>query len=161
MTRVRFSLRPLESHDHVQVREIYIDAIENLGEAFYSKEQISAWSALACLPGVLDESLRDGKGWLSCSDRNEEIAAFAVRYPSDRLALLYCRSSYGRQGHATTLINHMIQEAQQEGQKYLFTEASFFSYPLLIKLGWQLIQTQAIEIAGVKFKRYLMKLKLA
>ena len=153
-------LRALEYSDYKVIREIYVDAIENLGQAFYTKQQIHAWSGLAFLPGILDESLQSGKGWISSVDSNDEIAAFAVRYPLDRLALLYCRSIFTRQGHATGLLNHIKQEALQEGQKYLFTEASAFSFPLLKKHGWTLIVPEIIQIGGIDFKRYRMQLKL-
>ena len=142
------------------IRGIYFDAIENLGEVFYTKEQINAWSALAFLPGVLDQALHSGKGWISEVDIDNQIAAFAVRYPLNRLALLYCHSSFARQGHATALLKHIQEEVRQEGGNYLYTEASEFSLSLLIKLGWTLIKPDTIEIGGVIFKRYLMHIEL-
>lgn len=79
-------LRPLTEADHFVVREIYADAIESQGGGLYSPVQISAWAALAWLPGVLDRPLIEGRGWLSLE--NDEVEAFALRYPSDRLAML-------------------------------------------------------------------------
>ena len=150
-----YVLKPLRPSDHNAVREVYIDAIESLGASLYTKEQIEAWLGLAWLPGVLDTPLAHGRGWISLENQN--LAAFAVRYPFDRLALLYCRSDFARRGHASVLLDYLEQEALQEGQTKLVTEASFFSYPLLLRRGWTLIAPENIEIGGVSFVRYLME----
>ena len=153
-------LELLHPSSHQLVREIYVEAIENLGKGFYTKEQIQAWSSLAFLPGILDNSLLYGKGWVSLADVDNQVAAFAVRYPLDRLSLLYCRSCFARQGHATALLNQIQKDAKQDGQEYLRVEASSLSFDLLLKLGWTFIKPESIEIAGVKFERYLLELKL-
>ena len=150
-----YQLKPLRPSDHKAVREIYVDAIESQGESLYTKEQIEAWHGLAWLPGVLDTPLIKGRGWISLENQN--LAAFAVRYPLDRLALLYCRGVFGRRGHATVLLDHLEQEALEEGRTRLVTEASFFSYPLLLRRNWTLVAPEKIEIGGVSFDRFLME----
>ncbi len=148
-------LKPLELSDHMAVREVYIDAIQSQCATLYTKEQIRQWSALAFLPGVLDSPLKEGRGWISLENQN--IAAFAVRYPLNRLALLYCRGHFSRRGHATVLLNRVEQEALDEGIDHLVTEASFVSYELLLRRGWRLIRPNTFEIGGVSFRRYLME----
>ena len=147
-------LKPLRPSDFNAVREVYADAIQSQDNGLYTKEQIQSWAALAWLPGVLDRPLVEGKGWISF--HNTCIAAFAVRFPIDRLALLYCRGCFVRKGHASALLDQVEQEAVAEGQNRLVTEASLFSYPLLLKRDWKLIETEQIQIGGVTFDRYLM-----
>ena len=86
------------------LREVYEDAIRTCDKSLYSPEQIEAWSALAYLPGILDKSLKQGVGWVSCV--NKTIEAFALKYPHNRLALLYCRGRSSRQGHATAPVSY-------------------------------------------------------
>ena len=150
-----FQLQRLRPSDCPAVREVYADAIESQGDAFYSKEQLRVWAGLAWLPGVLDISLAEGRGWISLENQN--VVAFAVRYPMDRLALLYCRGRFVRRGHASLLLNHVEQEALEEGQTRLVTEASFFSRPLLLRRGWTFIDSEKIAIGGVSFERFLME----
>ena len=150
-----YQLQPLIGSDHLVVREIYADVITYEGQSFYTKEQLQSWAALAWLPGVLDKSLVEGRGWISLQKQQAE--AFAVRYPLNRLALLYCRSRATRRGHATALLNRVELEASEEGQTRLVTEASLFSYPLLLRRGWNLIETEAIQIGGVRFERFQME----
>ncbi len=148
-------LRPLQSSDQIVLREVYEDAICTAANSFYSQEQIDAWSGLAYLPGVLDKPLNEGKGWASCVD--SVIEAFAVKYPKDRLALLYCRGRSSRQGHATDLLNKIDEDAQEDEIMRLSTEASLFSYQLFLSHGWKTISPETIKIGGVIFCRYLME----
>ena len=139
------------------LREGYQDAICTSANDLYSQEQIDAWSGLAYLPGVLDKSLKEGKGWASCVD--SVIEAFAVKYPKDRLALLYCRGRSSRQGHATDLLKKIDEEAHEDKTIRLSTEASLFSYKLFLSHGWKIISPETIQIGGVAFSRYLMEKK--
>ena len=148
-------LRPLRSSDQVVLREIYQDAICTSSNVLYSQEQIDAWSGLAYLPGVLDKPFQEGNGWASCI--NSVIEAFVVMYPTDRLALLYCRGRSSRKGHATDLLRKIDEEAYKNATKRLSTEASLFSYQLFLRHGWQVISPETIKIGGVAFYRYLME----
>lgn len=148
-------LRRLNLADHEELREIYFDAVSTQASALYNSSQIQAWSSLAWLPGILETPLKQGKGWVSLGQ--QEIAAFALRYPLNRLALLYCRGEYSRKGHATHLLKRIELEALEEGLKSLYVEASLLSYKLLLRHEWKLIAPENIEIAGVRFKRYLMQ----
>ena len=148
-------IRRFNSSDSFAVREVYSDAIQSQAPSFYHEDQIKAWSSLAWLPGILDNSLNQGNGWVSIE--SEQIVAFALRYPLNRLALLYCRGSFSRRGHATNLLKLSEQDAYREGTNILYTEASLISYPFLLRKGWMLQTKQKILIAGVTFERYLMK----
>ena len=149
------ALRLIKGSDHAAVRDVYADSIQSLAVDLYNKEQIDAWSSLACLPGLLDNTLNYGQGWLSFEKK--EIAAFAVRYPKNRMALLYCRGRFSRRGHATLLVKRLEIDAQIDGCDELITEASLLSYRLLLNLGWIVIRPEKIKIGGVIFNRYLMR----
>tara|TARA_Y100001968_G_C19062234_1_gene574315 strand:- start:86 stop:562 length:477 start_codon:yes stop_codon:yes gene_type:complete len=153
-----YEIRQLLDDDEHIVRDVYEDAIRSQGNYLYSNRQIEAWSSLARLPGLLDKPLKEGKGWVSCS--KGLIEAFAVRYPENRLALLYCRGRSARRGHATALLKKVELDAQRDNQSLLFTEASLFSYPLLIRCGWNTKSLEKITIAAVSFERYLMEKKI-
>ena len=137
--------------DEILLREIYADAIESQAPQLYSDQQVKSWAALAWLPGVLDQTLKQGSGWISGED-----AAFAMRYPQDRLALLYCRGRAARQGHGKALLERLEADAIADGVRSLRTEASQFSRPLFEHYGWSLVTPETITIAGVPFERYRM-----
>ena len=144
-------LRLIVPADEILLREIYADAIESQAPQLYSDQQVKSWAALAWLPGVLDQTLKQGSGWISGED-----AAFAMRYPQDRLALLYCRGRAARQGHGKALLERLEADAIADGVRSLRTEASQFSRPLFERYGWSLVAPETITIAGVLFERYRM-----
>ena len=144
-------LRSIDSADEFLLREIYADAIESQAPQLYSDQQVRAWAALAWLPGVLDRTLKEGSGWISGED-----AAFAIRHPPDRLALLYCRGRAARQGHGRILLKRIEADAIAEGVTCLRTEASQFSRPLFERCGWTVVAPETITIAAVPFERYRM-----
>ena len=144
-------LRLIVPADAALLREIYADAIESQAPQLYSEQQVASWAALAWLPGVLDQTLKEGFGWISGGD-----AAFAIRHPRDRLALLYCRGRAARQGHGKALLDRIEADAIADGVTCLRTEASQFSRPLFERRGWRLVAPETITIAGVPFERYRM-----
>ncbi len=137
------------------LREVYEDAIRTCDKSLYSQEQIEAWSALAYLPGILDKPLKQGVGWVSCV--NQTIEAFALKYPANRLALLYCRGRSSRQGHATDLLHQIEKDTLNNRPITIKTEASLCSYQLLLRHKWTIIAPEEILIGGVHFSRYLME----
>ena len=148
-------MRRCESSDEIALREVYEDAIRTCDKSLYSQEQIESWSALAYLPGILDKPLKQGVGWVSCVDK--PIEAFALKYPHNRLALLYCRGRSSRQGHATDLLHQIEEDTFKDRPITLKTEASLCSYQLLLRHGWTIITPEEIKIGGVNFSRYLME----
>ena len=119
-------LRLIRAEDNPELRDVYVDSIKSQAPSFYSTSQIEAWVALAYLPSVFARPLDEGRGWVLL--KRNMIEAFALRYPLDRLALLYCRGRSSRKGYANTLLERIESESAEEGLKLLTTEASLLSY---------------------------------
>ena len=149
-------MRPIEPTDSRLLREIYVDAIQTQAAQAYSPDQIRAWANLAWLPGLLDRILEEGQGWISGIDDG-----FAIRYPSNRLSMLYCRGRSSRQGHGTALVQAIECDAQRMGIKRLQTEASLLSLPMLEQRGWMMLTPEPFTIAGVPFVRFQMEKTLS
>lgn len=128
-------LRRLECSDHDAVREVYRQAVESCCSELYTAEQRAAWAHQSGSLTLLS-CLQRGQGLVSCG-ADGTIAAFAVREPADRIALLYCRPAHQRQGHAGRLLLALEQDARRQGIARLRTEASFLSRALFLRQGWQ------------------------
>ncbi len=147
-------LRVIRREDNSALKDVYVDSIRSLAPHCYSNTQIEAWVGLANLPRIFDRSLDEGRGWVLV--QRNIIEAFALRYPLDRLALLYCRGRSSRKGYATMLLERIETESAEEGLQLLSTEASLLSYPLLKRRGWVENSIEEILIAGISFERYRM-----
>ena len=145
-------MRPIQPTDSPLLREIYVDAIKTQAAQAYTPEQIRAWSNLAWLPGLWDRILEEGQGWISGIDDG-----FAIRYPSNRLSMLYVRGRSSRHGHGRALLQAIERDAQRLGIQRLLTEASLLSRRMLEQRGWTVIAPEPFMIAGVHFVRFQME----
>ena len=79
-----------------------------------------------------------------------------MRYPNNRIALLYCKGKYQRKGCGSKLLHKLENEAKREGLASITTEASLISYKLFLKNEWKIISKEKITINNIFFERYKM-----
>ena len=84
------------------------------------------------------------------------IIALATRYPTDRIALFYCKGKFQRKGYGSKLLYKLEAEAKKEGLNSLYTEASLISYELFLKNEWKIIRKEKVNINNIYFERYKM-----
>lgn len=141
--------------------ETYADAVRTLATPMYRPEQIHAWSTYPRSNTAFLESLERGFGLVGTTpERPTSVESFALLYPQDRLALLYCRGRSSRKGLATRLVQGLEGHAREMGQTHLRTEASQLSRPLLERLGWRVDEEETILFAGEPFLRWRMSTTL-
>ena len=125
------NLRQTTIKDQIDLKRIYFDSIQSIDEKIYSKEQKLAWSSQAWINLEFHKSITKGKGFIM-ENRNKKIG-FAIRYPTNKLSLLYVRGNFRRKGIGNILINAIEKEASIEGISSIKTEASLLSYELFFK----------------------------
>ena len=148
------NLKRITKKDQLNLKKLYFDSIISIDNRVYSQEQNRAWASQAWDNRIFDLIIYEGKGWLI--NKNDEIIAFASRYPNHRIALLYCRGDLQRKGYGTKLLLKLENEAKAEGLTSLSTEASLISYKLFLKNKWEIIRKEKINIKNIIFERYKM-----
>ena len=148
------NLRQITIKDQLELKKVYFDSIQSLDEKIYNQEQKIAWSSQAWNNPNFDKSIIQGKGWL-LEDKGI-IIAFATRYPSNRIALFYCKGKFQRKGCGSMLLHKLEDEAKKEGIDYLYTEASLISYVLFLKNEWEIVRKEKVIINNIFFERYKM-----
>ena len=148
------NLRQITIKDQLELKKVYFDAIQSLDEKIYSQEQKRAWSSQAWNNPNFKNLLEKGKGWLI--NKQGIIIAFATRYPTDRIALFYCKDKFQRKGYGSMLLHKLEDEAKNEGLDSLSTEASLISYKLFLKKGWEIVRKEKVTINNIFFERYKM-----
>ena len=106
------NLRQITIKDQLELKKVYFDSIQSLDEKVYSQEQKRAWSSQAWNNPNFDKSIIKGKGWLI--SKEGIIIAFATRYPTDRIALFYCKGKFQRKGYGSKLLYKLEDEAKKE-----------------------------------------------
>ena len=148
------NLRQITIKDQLELKKVYFDSIQALDEKIYSKEQKRGWSSQAWNNSNFDKSISNGKGWLL--SKEGIIIAFATRYPTDRIALFYCKGKFQRKGFGSKLLHKIEDEAKKEGLDSLSTEASLISYKLFLKNQWKILRKEKVIINNIFFERYKM-----
>ena len=148
------NLRQITIKDQLELKKVYFDSIQSLDEKIYSQEQKRAWSSQAWNNPNFKKTITKGKGWLL--SEKEIIIAFAIRYPSNRIALFYCKGIFQRKGLGSKLLLKLEAEAKKEGLESLSTEASLISYKLFLKNKWEIIRKEKVIINNIFFERYKM-----
>ena len=148
------NLKQITKKDQLDLKKLYFDSIISIDERIYNKEQKRAWASQAWNNKNFDLTINKGKGWL-INDK-KKVIAFALRYPNDRIALLYCKGDSQRKGYGTKLLHKLEKEAKIEGLTCLSTEASLISYRLFLRNNWKIIRKEKIIINNILFERYKM-----
>ena len=148
------NLRQITIKDQINLKRIYFDSIQSIDEKIYNKEQKLAWSSQAWINPEFHKSITKGKGFI-IEDLNKEIG-FAIRYPKNKLSLLYVRGNFRRKGIGNILIKAIEKEAFKEGISSILTDASLLSYELFLKNNWKKIRKEKIIIQNIQFSRYKM-----
>ena len=147
-------LRQINIKDKFDLKSIYFDSINSIEGSVYSAEQKFAWSSQAWDNPEFDNVLANGKGWVV--EINSDLKGFAIRYPLNKLSLLYCRKNFKRKGIGTLLINKIEDSAKKDNINCIKTEASLISYKLLLRNNWEIIRREKIIIQNISFIRYKM-----
>ena len=148
------NLRQITIKDQLELKKVYFDSIQSLDEKIYNQEQKRAWSIQAWNNPNFDKSITKGKGWLL--SKEDKIIAFATRYPTNKIALFYCKGKFQRKGYGSKLLRKLENEAMKEGLYSLSTEASLISYKLFLKNEWEIIRKEKVTINNIFFERYKM-----
>ena len=147
-------LKQITKKDQLKLKEVYFDSVSSIDENIYSKDHKFAWAAQAWENSEFQKSLLKGIGSKLIYDN--KIIGFAMRYPANRLSLLYIRGNFKRKGFGTIILNTIERDALKSGIKKLNTEASLISYRLLLKRKWEIERKEKVNIKGLIFERYRM-----
>ena len=148
------NLRRITKKDQIEIKKVYFNSIISIDDRIYSIDQKRAWASQAWENNDFNKYIINGSGWLLYD--KEKINAFAIRYPVDRIALLYCKGNFQRRGYGTKLIKQLEKDAKIDGIVSLKTEASLISYKLFLKNNWEIIRKEKIIINSKIFDRYKM-----
>ncbi len=150
-------LRILRPSDLDQLILLYQDAVMSQAVRLYSPDQIAAWVEHASHGNGVAMALERGHGLGSHPiNQPDQLEAFGILEPADRLSLLYSRGLASRRGLASTILEQLEAHARRHGVTQLRTEASQLSRPLLLRRGWQVEAAETVQLQGVSFERWRM-----
>ncbi|NND72559.1 MAG: GNAT family N-acetyltransferase [Rhodothermales bacterium] len=156
MVNSSISIRPATLEDIPALREVFRSAVHQVAELAYSEEQAQSWAQFAEDPAFQNFIVNNS----TVVAVQDQIVGFGGLGPDGHIASLYVAGNIQRAGVGSALLTHILQEARDRGERYVFVEASEFSRPLFSKFGFSLKEVETVERRGVLFERFVMHLPL-
>jgi len=146
-------IRKAEERDIAGMTSVFALAVENTSER-YTVNQRAAWVSQALRPAFWDEILRTHHV-LVCFEMNTlcGLISFSSR---GEISMLYILPQFQRKGIATRMINIISDFAHEEGYAHVKVDASLYLRPLLVKLGFELVEEYQKVIRNVEFPNAIM-----
>ena len=147
-----------EPRDDAVLGEVMFDAVRN-GESRYSERQRSAWV----------DALRTGPTWSARLASQKIVLAedatgtlgFMSLAADGYIDFAYVRPGAQRSGLFRALFVRILERAQADGERRLWTHASLMAEPAFRAIGFDVVAREVVTINGERFDRAEMRRALA
>lgn len=151
-----YTIGKLVGDDLAHLAKIYSSAIRHIGPAYYTPEQVNAWSNFANDATRFRDWVTQAET-LVARDVSKQAIGFAGLADKGHIAALFVAPDYQRKGIASSLLEQLLQRSQAYGCPTQTTKASEFSKPLFERFGFTVVEIEHTLVDEVAFSRYAMK----
>ncbi len=162
-------IRPACRADLPALRALYADAVRFAGPVSYNAAQVAAWAAFADDDGfagfidavhtyvALIDPDTDVHGGAGSESHDPRILGFCGIGDDGHVASVYVYGCCQGQGIGRTLLDFALAAHPAPTTGRYRAEASAFSLPLFLHLGFRLVGTERVLRDGVPFERFLVE----
>lgn len=148
------TIRRVLDTDFSRLVEIYTEAVRQTATKVYSPEQIAAWAAFPLKADKFREFVFGPETWVIVVGRKP--VAFCGLGKDGHIASLYVHPEYNRMGHASRLLQHVLDLGERRGMRRFYTEASYLSKTVFERHGFIVDYVEEVDYDGVHFCRFKM-----
>ncbi len=141
--------------DVVPLAELYADSVSTAGPQFYTPAQVDSWASSVANIDRFREFILKPTTYVA-TDESGPIGFCGIEQDG-HVASVYLRGDRQREGIGTRLIKVVLDHAAQSQIERLYAEASEFSLPLFLKMGFLSVGTETVEHNGSTFVRHLVE----
>lgn len=152
-------IRRAQELDLPELAELFRQTVLAIAPKKYTPAQTYAWASFAADSSHFRQFILEGTTYVAQDETG--ILGFAGIATDGHISSVYVRSDCIHQGIGSTLMEKLLEYANDQGMQRLYAEASEFSLGLFQKFGFRLYDTEIVDRQGVQFKRYLMEKYLA
>lgn len=164
-------IRPACGADLPVLRALYANAVRAAGPASYTLAQVAAWAAFAndhAFAGFIDAvhtyvALADhdtdahADADSGSGSHGPRILGFCGVGDDGHVASVYVDAAFQGQGIGTALLDFALAAHPAPTTGRYRAEASAFSLPLFLRLGFRLVGTERVLRDAVPFERFLVE----
>jgi putative acetyltransferase len=155
---MNMNIRIAEQSDIPALAELYHTTVLEIAPQQYSPEQTKMWASFALDSNGFQQFILKATTFIATDETG--ILGFASIIEDGHVNATYVRSDRIHQGIGSTLMQQVLQYAQNTKIQRLYAEASEFSLGLFKKFGFHIYDTEIVDRQGVQFRRYLVELNL-
>ncbi|MCA9028546.1 MAG: GNAT family N-acetyltransferase [Planctomycetaceae bacterium] len=152
---MRLNICIATADDVDELAELFVDSVRSAGPRGYTPRQVDSWAASASDRERFQEFILKPTTYIAIDESGP--VGFCGIEANGHIASLYLRGDRQRQGIGTQLVDYVLDYANRAGINRLHAEASEFSLPLFLKLGFQTVGTETVERNGATFVRHLVE----
>lgn len=148
------TIRFYSPNDIDALMDLFVRSVTGIASKDYSPEQIAAWTSQR-----LDRDkwlARRGNRPTYVAVIGRKIAGFGDLEADGHIDMLFVHPDHQRKGVATALLQHIEAQAQKQGVKRLFTEASVTARPVFERFGFRVDVAQEVAIGGQMLRNFQM-----
>lgn len=148
-------IRPFVPEDAEACLRLFRDCVRRVNVRDYTPEQINAWASPDIDVATWARRFEGRFAYIACDgESNVGFTDMAVEGYLDRL---FVSADRQRQGVARSLIERLIDHAQQQRIECLTTEASITAKPFFEAMGFVVTKQQLVECRGVSMTNFKMQ----
>ncbi|MXO90176.1 GNAT family N-acetyltransferase [Pontixanthobacter aquaemixtae] len=155
-----YRIRDYVESDAGAIHSLTLAAINTVGRAGYSQEQVDAWAARHGDAERLHSRVLSGHMVFVAVDAQDRPVAYALLEPDGHLDMLYCHPRHTRRGLADQLLDTAESQARSLGVERLYTEASELARPAFERAGYELVRRRDFDLDGVPIHNFAMEKRL-
>ncbi|WP_448570283.1 GNAT family N-acetyltransferase [Trichothermofontia sp.] len=152
-------IRCAQPADVPALADLYYQSVLATAPQAYTPAQTAAWAAFATDLPQFQRFILGVTTYVAT--KAGAIAGFAGIGATGHVASLYVHPHFARQGIGSSLVQTIVQHAQDQRLPRLYAEVSEFSLGVFQKFGFIHYQTETVDRQGVRFTRYLVERWLA
>lgn len=151
-------IRLATESDVPPLARLFAGSVRTLGPDAYTPSQVEAWAASAEDLVAFREFILGPRTYVVFDASG--VCGFCGLERDGHVASLYVREDRLRRGIGRRLLQAVIDDAATSCIPRLFAEASEFSAPLFLKIGFESVGTEQVERNGEAFVRHLVERKI-
>lgn len=149
-------IRPYRPGDEGALADVFFKSVRDAGLADYTPEQVCAWAPGPPDPSRFVDGAGDGRLILVAIADGDQVIAYADLEDNGHIDHMYCLPGWVGRGVGSLLYDALENQAQVNGTRRLFVEASEAARRLFERKGFEIDHRNVLNVDGVEIHNYTM-----
>lgn len=148
-------IRPFRPEDSETLNALFFNTVRTINLHDYSQAQVEAWAPNSDNSDLWQQRMAEINPIIAEIDGI--IVGYSDLQDDGLIDHFFCHHQYQRCGVGNALMQHILSLAEQRRLPRLYSEVSMTARPFYEHFGFNVIQTQTVEIRGQELTNYVME----